>query len=134
MTGVATRVSCRLAFAPLIVFFSMVARGAWGAEAPFIDQKGGAAIYAQICAACHLLNGEGAVGAGRYPALAGNSKLEFASYPIAVVLDGRGAMPPFRNLLDDAQIAAVLNYVRSPALRNAYAGDIVEAEVHRARR
>ncbi len=102
-------------------------------EETFAGTREGGALYARICAGCHLSNGEGAVGAGRYPALVGDKKLEFAPYPIDVVLEGRGAMPPFKDLLDDAQIAAVLNYVRGPTLRNNYTTTIGEADVRRAR-
>ncbi|PWB81004.1 MAG: hypothetical protein C3F11_16385 [Methylocystaceae bacterium] len=102
-------------------------------EDSFADARGGGAIYARICAGCHLSNGEGAVGAGRYPALAGNSKLAHSRYPIEIVLEGHGAMPPFKDILDDAQIAAVLNYARGPALGNAYPATIGADEVRRFR-
>jgi enamine deaminase RidA (YjgF/YER057c/UK114 family) len=73
----------------------------------------GAAIYARICRGCHMSNGEGAEGAGRYPALAKNPRLASNLYPVQVVLFGRHGMPPFADYLDDAQVAAVVNYVRT---------------------
>jgi mono/diheme cytochrome c family protein len=85
-------------------------------------QREGAALYAATCAGCHMPDGRGAAGAGRYPALAGNEKLENASYPASVVLNGLRGMPGFANQMDDAQIAAVVNYVRSN-LGNRYAAD-----------
>jgi mono/diheme cytochrome c family protein len=103
-------------------------------EEVFVETRDGDALYARICAGCHLSRGEGAVGAGRYPALAGNARLESAPYAIGVVLDGRGAMPPFRSLLDDAQIAGVLNFVRGPAFGNNARSPIEEADVRRIRR
>ena len=56
---------------------------------------------------------KGAVGAGMYPALASNAKLETAGYPVSVVTHGQKAMPAFGALLNDQQIADVVNYVRT---------------------
>ena len=56
-------------------------------------EQGGAAVYAAVCAACHMPDGRGAIGAGAYPALAANPRLAAAGYPILVVLRGRKAMP-----------------------------------------
>ena len=36
-----------------------------------------------------------------------------AGYPVAVVLKGQKAMPPFGELLTDEQVAAVVNYIRT---------------------
>ena len=58
-------------------------------------------------------DGRGAVGAGRYPALVGNERLEVAAYPTNIVLIGLRGMPGFAGQMDDAQIAAVVNYVRT---------------------
>ena len=73
----------------------------------------GAQIYAQVCQGCHMQNGKGGVGAGTIPALAGNGKLASASYPVYMVLNGRGGMPWFGSMLDDTQVASVVNYVRT---------------------
>ncbi len=74
--------------------------------------EGGASLFAQNCSACHQLTGKGIPGA--FPALAGDA---FPQGPqdqvIRLLLNGRGGMPSFRADLDDAQIAAVLTYVRS---------------------
>jgi mono/diheme cytochrome c family protein len=56
---------------------------------------------------------QGAVGAGMYPALAKDAKLEVAGYPLTVVVHGQKAMPAFGNLLTDQQVADVVNYVRT---------------------
>lgn len=80
--------------------------------ASFIEQTG-EALYANICQACHMEDGKGAVGAGFYPASANNLKLEARSYPVHVVLHGLKAMPPLKKLLSDEQVAAVVNYVRT---------------------
>ena len=73
----------------------------------------GEAIYRGICQGCHMPDAQGAEGAGRYPALAKNARLAASLYPVQVVLNGRHGMPPFGDYLDDAQVAAVVNYVRT---------------------
>ena len=87
-------------------------------------QRDGAALYAATCAGCHMPDGRGAVGAGRYPALAGNEKLEAGGYPASIVLNGLRGMPGFANQMGDEQVAAVVNYVRSN-LGNRYTADPV---------
>lgn len=76
-------------------------------------QRGGKAIYEAICQGCHMVQGQGAQGAGFYPALANSDKLAAAAYPIGVVLNGLHGMPGFAKRLDDAQVAEVVNYVRT---------------------
>ena len=81
-------------------------------RARFAEQSG-AEIYRGICQACHMPDAQGAVGAGAYPALAANRHLQVALYPVGLVISGRKAMPAFGDSLTDAQIAAVVNFVRS---------------------
>jgi mono/diheme cytochrome c family protein len=84
----------------------------------------GAEVYHDHCAACHGDYGEGAYPA--YPALAGNPSATegVAANAIKAVLNGGYApvtagnprpygMPPFFNTLRDADIAAVVTYVRT---------------------
>ncbi len=78
-----------------------------------LSQQGGEAVYNAVCSGCHMPEGEGAVGAGMYPALAENPNLEFPGYPIALIVNGQKAMPPLGGVLDDQQIADVTNYIRS---------------------
>ena len=50
---------------------------------PFrFTHQDGEAIYRNVCAGCHMPDGRGASGAGAYPALARNAKLEAAGYPV----------------------------------------------------
>ncbi len=85
----------------------------------------GAAVYAR-CAGCHKATGAGTP--GLFPPLAGHAaKLAEAdrSYLIRVLLFGLkgkivvegktydGTMPAYASLLDDGEIAAVLNYILS---------------------
>jgi cytochrome c6 len=79
----------------------------------------GATIYGANCEACHGANGQG----GAFPALAGSAKVT-ASDPtalISLVKDGSGVMPGYGMKLSDADIAAVLTYVRSSWGNNASA-------------
>ena len=86
----------------------------------------GEEIYRHVCQACHMADGRGAQGAGTYPALAGNRKLQSAQFTAMTVFFGRRNMPHFGPQpglgefeafvvlqLDDGQIARVVNYVRS---------------------
>jgi mono/diheme cytochrome c family protein len=84
----------------------------FGAPYRFTEQ-GGPALYANICAECHMREGQGASGAGRYPALAHNSNLAASGFAIDRVLHGHGAMPPFARQLTDAQIADVVTFIRT---------------------
>ena len=79
---------------------------------PF-PQQTGEDIYKGVCQGCHMPDAKGAVGAGMYPALAGDPNLETAGYPVGVVVKGQKAMPSFAEYFDDAQIANVVNYVRT---------------------
>jgi mono/diheme cytochrome c family protein len=96
-------------------------------------QRDGEAIYRSVCQGCHMPDGQGAVGAAAYPALARNPRLEAAGYPVMLVVNGQKAMPPFGGLLDDGQVVAVVNYVRTH-FGNAYADAVSAADVSAARR
>jgi mono/diheme cytochrome c family protein len=84
----------------------------------------GAQIYSHTCQECHMPQGEGAIGAGHYPKLAADPALASWRYVALTVIGGRNGMPPFglshdqdgglpSASLNDAQIADVINYVRS---------------------
>ncbi|WP_375258614.1 c-type cytochrome [Citreimonas sp.] len=88
-----------------------------------IPHEGGEAVYNAVCAGCHMPEGQGAIGAGKYPALADNERLEAPGYPIYIVVNGQAGMPPFGSLLDDQQVADVVNYVRSH-----FGNDFVDGE------
>jgi mono/diheme cytochrome c family protein len=98
-----------------------------GFFAPF-PFDGGEAIYKGVCAGCHMPDAKGAVGAGAYPALAKNEKLETAAYPISMVLKGQKAMPGLGMQLDDQQVADVVNYVRTN-FGNKYKDKVKPADV-----
>ncbi len=89
-----------------------IGTGAMNRNTPY-DFKGGQAVYTNVCQGCHMPDAKGAVGAGMYPALAKNEKLETAGYPVAVITHGQKAMPSFGALLNDQQVADVVNYIRT---------------------
>jgi mono/diheme cytochrome c family protein len=89
------------------------------AQAAKVD---GNTVFQQNCAACHGAEGKGQP--GYFPPLAGNPDLfKDQSFPVLVVLNGisgpitvegrsyNGSMPAFGHL-SDAEIAAVVNFVR----------------------
>ena len=86
--------------------------------------KAGASIYRDTCSACHAINGEGSP--DLFPSLAGSPSVRSvdATSLIHMVLRGgrsvataqeptAPAMPSYAWQLDDAQVAAVLTYIRN---------------------
>lgn len=68
--------------------------------------------YADNCSACHQTTGKGVKGA--FPALAGSPLVTGnARVVTTTVLNGRAGMPAFKDDLSDAELAAILTYVRS---------------------
>lgn len=93
-----------------------------------IPYQGGEAIFKGVCQGCHMPDAKGVVGAGAYPALAHNPKLETAGYAIAVVVNGQKAMPALGSMMTDRQIADVVNYIRSN-FNNSYRDKVAPADV-----
>jgi len=73
--------------------------------------KRGAAVYAANCAVCHQANGKGA---GPFKPLDGSALVLDAdqSKQIAIMLNGKGAMPAWKQL-SDTEIAAVVTYTKN---------------------
>ncbi len=72
----------------------------------------GKALFQKNCAACHQATGKGIPGA--FPPLAGSAFVQGpVAEPATVLLKGRGGMPDFSTSLSDADLAAVLAYVRT---------------------
>ncbi len=104
-----------------------------------LNTNDGRQVFERICQGCHMQNGQGAVGAGHYPALASNRTLASRQYVALTILMGRRNMPAFgakhaigfggppASLTND-QIAAVINYVRTN-FGNRYTDSISAAEV-----
>jgi mono/diheme cytochrome c family protein len=91
-------------------------------------EQSGEAIYHSICAGCHMPDGNGATGAGIYPSLNANERLGGSTYLIHLALKGQKAMPPFARTLTDAQVAAVVTYIRTH-FTNHFADPVTAAEV-----
>jgi mono/diheme cytochrome c family protein len=121
------------------------AAAAWGDSATVAPTAGignfnGAEIYAHICQGCHMAQAQGAVGAGHYPKLAGDPALVSWQYVALTVLNGKNGMPGFGVAphqyefvfgavrLSDAQVAEVVNYVRSH-FGNQWKGTVTPAQV-----
>ncbi len=122
-----------LSFALVLTLASQLPAAAQSMEGSFTNPsrfvpKDGATLYKTSCQACHMANGEGATGAGAYPALAKNVKLRTARYPTFVVTNGQKGMPPFGPMMDDEQVAAVVNYIRTN-LGNDYKDAVSAADV-----
>jgi mono/diheme cytochrome c family protein len=99
----------------------------------------GQQIYEHICQGCHMPGGQGAIGAGSYPKLAGDKNFVSWQFVALTVLNGRNGMPPLgypggeaaRNgapHLSDAQIADVVNYVRGH-FGNAYKPEVTAKQI-----
>lgn len=92
------------------------------------NPKTGEEVYRVVCQACHMAGGKGAVGAGAFPALAGNPRLAAAAYPIVMIEKGKGGMPYFSDSLTPEQVAAVVNYIRTN-FGNNYPGTVTADQV-----
>jgi len=109
-----------------------------------ITTSSGEEIFRRVCQGCHMPDAKGAVGAGKYPALAGDGALASTEFMAITLLNGRRNMPAFGGngdvgmfftvpSLTDEQIAAVINYVRSH-FGNHFKGEITPAQVKALRR
>lgn len=87
----------------------------------------GKELFEQICAACHMADARGS-GDGAIPALASDANLADPAYPVGVVMNGKGAMPPFADMLTPAQVGAAITYVRTH-FGNDYPQPVTEADV-----
>jgi mono/diheme cytochrome c family protein len=115
------------------------------ADSPFLTSRAtlgtlsGEQIYEHICQGCHMPGGQGAAGAGAYPKLAADKNFVSWRFVALTVLNGRNGMPPFGRPVDpgmgpepphltDAQIADVVNYVRSH-FGNAYRAEVTAKQI-----
>ena len=96
------------------------------------QEQGGAALYANICAACHQPDAMGAVGAAAYPPLAADTNLASAGYVETVLLRGLRGMPAVGRMMSDEQAADVINYVRTH-FGNSYDDAVSPADIKAAR-
>jgi mono/diheme cytochrome c family protein len=129
--------------AAALIFSATVGSRAVAADAPAktagmsrgweFSEQGGADLFRNVCAACHQSDAKGAVGAGAYPSLVADRNLASSDFMLAVLLDGLKDMPPVASMMSDAQVADVVNYVRTH-FGNAYPDAVSGADVSAARR
>jgi mono/diheme cytochrome c family protein len=128
----------------LITLLFVAAAASTSADSPLFTSRAaigslsGEQIYDHICQGCHMSGALGAVGAGAYPKLAANKKFVSWEFVALTVLNGRNGMPPFglpanressrATHLTDAQIADVVNYVRSH-FENRYKTNVTANQV-----
>ncbi len=93
-------------------------------------QERGAKVYAANCQACHQANGQGVKGA--FPALDGSAVVMNTPQHIAMLLNGKGAMPSWKGL-SDVELAAVATYVKN-AWGNKSGAAVQPAEFKAARK
>ena len=120
-----------------------LARAQESAAAPepegMLGKVSGAQIYEQLCQGCHMPDGRGATGAGRYPSFAGSPAVASSRYMAVTILQGRGNMPSFAKpeqhehffpptWLTDAQVADVINHIRTN-FGNHYSDPITAEDV-----
>ena len=138
--------ACSKAMAQVVAILIATEALAAHADAPAansaatMSSASGAEIYQHICQGCHMAQAQGAKGAAAYPKLANNVSLTAWQYVALTVLNGRSAMPAFGTpsgqvssglrlaLLSDAQIAAVINYVRTH-FGNRYRDVVTAAQI-----
>jgi len=93
----------------------------------------GEKVYAANCVACHQANGKGVPGA--FPALDGSALVTGPKAgQIKIVMDGKGAMPAWKGVLSDTEIAAVVTYTRNAWSNKAQENIVQPAELLAARK
>jgi cytochrome c oxidase subunit 2 len=93
----------------------------------------GEKTYAANCVACHQANGKGVP--GTFPALDGSAVVTGPkAEQIKIVLNGKGGMPPWKGVLSDTDIAAVITYTRNNWSNKAQENIVQPAEVLAARK
>jgi mono/diheme cytochrome c family protein len=109
---------------PDIAAVATYIRSAWGNHASGVTEQQvaaagksvsravGQSLFAQKCATCHKANGSGG---GPFPALAGNKDVNNpdATRILTIIKNGSGIMPSWKGQLSNADIAAVVTYIRS---------------------
>lgn len=92
----------------------------------------GEKIYAANCVACHQATGKGVPGA--FPALDGDPVVNGPRPPqINILLNGRNAMPAWKGVLSDTEIASVITFTRNNWSNHAAENIVQPSEVVAAR-
>jgi cytochrome c oxidase subunit 2 len=97
------------------------------------SKQRGEKVYTANCVACHQATGKGVPGA--FPALDGSAIVNGPkAEQINIVLNGKGGMPPWKSVLSDTDIAAVITYTRNNWSNKAQENIVQPAEVLAARK
>lgn len=108
----------RLAWTAALVVNTAVAACASGARSPEQVTVDGAALFAQACAKCHAADGTGGlpmVPGGPRPVDLTTDEWQRSRSDAEVtsaIRNGRGAMPPFADVLTSEQITTLTTHVR----------------------
>ena len=93
----------------------------------------GEKVYAANCVACHQATGKGVPGA--FAALDGSPVVNGPKGPnIDILLNGKNAMPAWKSVLSETDIAAVITYTRNTWSNKASENIVQPAEVVAARK
>ena len=93
----------------------------------------GAKVYGANCVACHQATGKGVPGA--FPALDGDPIVNGPrAAQINILLNGKNAMPAWKGVLSDTEIAAVITYTRNTWSNKAAENIVQPSEVLAARK
>ncbi len=87
----------------------------------------GESVYTNNCASCHMADGAGL--AGTFPAVTGSSIVKGdMSTQVDLMLNGKGMMPAFGQMLSPVDFAAVSTFIRN-GLGNSVGDSIQPAEI-----
>ncbi len=93
----------------------------------------GEKVFTANCAVCHQASGKGVP--GTFPALDASPVVTGPKQDqIKIVLNGKGGMPPWKAVLSDTDIAAVITYTRNTWSNKAQENIVQPAEVLAARK
>src|SRR3569623_1927286 len=93
----------------------------------------GEKVFTANCTVCHQATGKGVPGA--FPALDGSPVVNGPKAgQINIVLNGKNAMPAWKSVLSDTDIAAAITYTRNSWSNKAQENIVQPAEVQAARK
>ena len=93
----------------------------------------GEKVYAANCVACHQASGKGVPGA--FPALDGDAVVNGPRpAQINILLNGKNAMPAWKGVLSDTEIASVITYTRNNWSNHAAENIVQPTEILAARK
>jgi cytochrome c oxidase subunit 2 len=102
--------------APILIVGLLLAASVALGQGGDVFLQMGQKVYEENCADCHRSNGEGLP--VKFPSLKGSAFVTGDPNPVIdTIVNGRkgklGQMPAWKEHLDDAQIAAVISYIRN---------------------